>query len=193
MSSLPPLPEPEIFTEEAGLFDSLPQLIETIDGAMETLREYKLHEKNTAVVFLIGWAARTALSALLGESLSMLITIVLVAVTFRLLHKQKIRARAETNKLKDKQELIQGELKQAKRDSAGADWTVVREKPKISSSHKELHPELYSVMDDVDGMIVPPRRSGRKKILWNPRPRKVKSDKRCGSVRRSNKSAAAKQ
>ncbi len=62
------------------------------------------------------------------------------------------RARAETNKLKDKQELIQGELKQAKRHSAGADWTVVREKPKISSSHKELHPELYSVMDDVDGM-----------------------------------------
>jgi hypothetical protein len=52
--------DPPIITEEAGLFDTLPQLVNMLDNILEFLKKHDINEGNPACLFVVGWVARFA-------------------------------------------------------------------------------------------------------------------------------------
>jgi hypothetical protein len=137
--------EAPIITEEAGLFDTLPQLINLLEKIIEFLKKNDINEGNPIVLFIIGWVVRTLLCYTIGDDASMFITIFLAMGAYYVYKRKRKLIQEELRSAREAQEGIEKELKSAKKEKIKLSKQSLSgaRPPDAPRSHRERHPELY--------------------------------------------------
>ena len=137
--------DPPIITEEAGLFDTLPQLVNMLDNILEFLKKHDINEGNPACLFVVGWVARVVLCHAIGDSASMVTTVFLAIGAYYVYNRKKKLIKEELRAAEEAQEGIKEKLKTARKEKMGfsKQSLTASKPPNAPKSHKERHPELY--------------------------------------------------
>jgi len=168
--STPKLSYPPVEISEEGVDDKISKAVKLV---LDFLKSHGLDKSNPLALLCFGMVARSVLSLFIGDDLSMMVTVLMAIAAWHFHSEKKREIKGEMDYTKEAKSNIEKELKDSKREKMQIlkDSLTPGKRPDPKEEHRRLHPELYSVMDDVDGVIVPPRRSSRKKKLWNPKAR----------------------
>mmetsp|Transcript_13974 Transcript_13974/g.25621 ORF Transcript_13974/g.25621 Transcript_13974/m.25621 type:complete len:200 (+) Transcript_13974:216-815(+) len=175
-SSLPP---PEITITSPPLLPS-PLLFYT--SLKSFLSSHNLSPQTSpSILLLLGLLLRTVLSYILPPYLSSPTLLFLAIYTFLGWKKDSEISTSKLETLKTNQKNLQNELHSTKKESRlPFSPSFHKNSPSIHSlddNKRNLHPELFSTMDDIDGVIIPRRKKGGRKLYEGRRKGRMKNGK----------------